>query len=498
MKPNNNNTKNCESISSRCVIWDGPTISCISGNICNGDSIDKVTYELAERLCEILDQLDISTYDLSCLVPLGGTPTDFKSFINLLIAKICATPAQQSSTQTSTVNCTDCNVNFAPAFYYNDPGTGDTVTSGPIQGYVQRVGLSVGNLINQIAVNQAATSNLNERVTALENTPQPKFTLPELYPTGIATPNSLLPLTEFVTILEQQFVELRTATGDTTDIYNAITTFPSDFNSAKALGATGGVMGTLPGWIEDPKSLSDSFINVQLAILDLRGAVRNIQLNILTACEDIQISLVGTLENKILKLFFTGSIPTDLSSCQTQGSLFTVTDDSGNFFKIMVDVQNNLNNASGVVIDLNSTSLNFADDLKVISNALCFSNVDTGTMCSQYIETVVNNNFNCPTLNVVPASNSVAFSFTHTSGTLTYSVQLFDNTNTMIQSQNYSVSSATIITGDFSSLISNSLYRIRLQMITSNNTKTCPLTAFSTLPNVCPAPNTVTSILEYV
>lgn len=494
MKPVNYNISNCESTSSDCIIWQGRDIPCL--NLCNGDTITKVIYDLGIKLCDVLDQLDISNYELSCIATLGGIPSDFKSFINLLITKVCQTSSVSETTQSVNNDCPNCIVPLAPYFQFPDPNTGDLVTKDLVQNYIQKIGITVTSLVSEIQIAQRATTNLGDRITVLENKATPTFELPNLYPTGIADSNVLLPLDEFTAILEQQFVALREAIGDTTEIYNSITTPPSDFNNAKALGTSGGVLGTLPGWVEDPKNLSDSITNAWLTIIDLRSAVRNIQLNITTACEGIEIDFSGTLESKILKLFFNGIIPTNLDSCQFQGSLFKVTDNSGNYFNTFVDIKNNMNNSSGVTIDLNSTSLNFADDLKVIS-VFCFTDLNTGTTCQNVLDITVNNNFNCPTLNVIPSITSVGFNFTHTEGTLTYSVQLFDHTNTMIQSENYGVSSAITILGNFSSLVANSLYKIRLQMITASNTKTCPFVSFNTLPNPCAAPNTITAMITY-
>ena len=41
----------CNNISSNCVIWQGPDISCI--NLCNGDTVSDVVAALAEKLCEL-------------------------------------------------------------------------------------------------------------------------------------------------------------------------------------------------------------------------------------------------------------------------------------------------------------------------------------------------------------------------------------------------------------------------------------------------------------
>lgn len=499
-KPNNYNTSNCESTSSDCVIYDGQNIPCIE--LCRGDSVSTVTYAIAKELCIIMNQLNISSYELTCLGT-STTPPDFKSFINLLIAKVCAldnglggSPIPNPTNTVSSLGCPDCPVNLAPYFQYNDPSTGDLVNKDQVQNYVQKIGITVGDLVGQARESQEATAAISTRVSNLESSPAPKFTLPNLLPTGIANPNVPLPLDEFTQLLEQEFVELRASVGDSETIYSTITTPPSDFNTAKALGTSGGVMSSITGWIEDPQNLSESVTNVWLSLIDLRSGLRNIQLNTNTACEGISINLTGTLENKQLKLFFTGKIPSNLLSCQTQGSLFTVADTSGNYFNTTLDIKNNINNASGLAVDLTGTSLNFADNLKV-SSTFCFTDSNTATTCQNYLETMVNNNFNCPTVNVIPSGSKVDFNFVHTLGTLTYSVQLFDSSDTMIQSQNYSESAPTSISGTFSSLSANTLYRIRLQLITINNTKNCPFVPFNTLLDFCPKPNTITAIITY-
>lgn len=88
LKPNNFNDKNCETTSSSCVIWDGPKIDCI--DLCPGDSVTTVVYELAKKLCEVMDQVNISNYDLKCFETNGCKPLDFKGFMNALITKVCA------------------------------------------------------------------------------------------------------------------------------------------------------------------------------------------------------------------------------------------------------------------------------------------------------------------------------------------------------------------------------------------------------------------------
>lgn len=95
MKPTNLPKTPCTNTPSGCVIWDGPAIDCI--NICPGDSVTDVVYALAKELCTVMDQLNISNYDLSCIAPATCMPTDFKTFIQLLITKVCNISSGSSS-----------------------------------------------------------------------------------------------------------------------------------------------------------------------------------------------------------------------------------------------------------------------------------------------------------------------------------------------------------------------------------------------------------------
>ncbi len=391
----------------------------------------------------------------------------------------------------------DIIVDFAPCFRYSDPATGDIVTKGPIQDYVKRIAVQVCSLISTIKMQQDINTSFGHRISTLENKSTPTLTIPSLFPTCIADVNTLLPLDEFTQLLELKVCEIISANGTNTAIFNAINTPPSDFNNSKALGTSGGIMGALQGWVLDPKNIADSVINIWKTLGDLRSAVRNIQINCCSSsCAGVGVTLTATLQNKILKLFFMGTVPENLGSCFPGGSTFKISDESGNWFNSVIDIKGNLNNSSGVSIDLSSTAINFADDLDV-HTLMCFSDAETGTTCQSCLETHVDNNSNCPVISVVAGLTSVTYSFVHVTGTLTYSIQLFDSTNTMVQSLNVSASSPITISGTFSGLVVASAYRVRVQMITSANTKTCPFIPFNTLPNPCAAPTGISVTIVY-
>lgn len=116
IRPIDHRKKNCTVLSSQCVIWDGPDIPCI--DLCHGDSVEKVIYELATDLCRILDLLNISTLDLSCFFENGCGPTDINQLLQFILNKLCelSEDLDDINNQPQEFNCnllSTCSVNVA-------------------------------------------------------------------------------------------------------------------------------------------------------------------------------------------------------------------------------------------------------------------------------------------------------------------------------------------------------------------------------------------------
>ena len=86
-------TNGCNNISSNCVIWQGPDISCI--NLCNGDTISDIVAKLAQELCDLIEDgvtsnPNLTGLDLSCLNIPGTTPTTLVPVLQAMVVQICA------------------------------------------------------------------------------------------------------------------------------------------------------------------------------------------------------------------------------------------------------------------------------------------------------------------------------------------------------------------------------------------------------------------------
>jgi hypothetical protein len=161
MKPTNPKSSGCSPISSNCVIWQGPDINCI--NLCKGDTVSDVMFKLGCLICDLKKELDVSTYDLTCLnLAACDKPTSFLEFIQIVIDKLCE--LQACCDQDTTEELATEIVVVAACF---SAELGPTAT---VSNYIQAIGTKVCEQDVIITNQQLAIELLVEKVAALENT----------------------------------------------------------------------------------------------------------------------------------------------------------------------------------------------------------------------------------------------------------------------------------------------------------------------------------------
>ncbi len=283
MKPLNLDNKPCSPISSNCVIWQGPDIECI--NICNGDSVSDVVAALATELCTVLEQINVSNYDLTCL---GFTsacpPKDFEALIQFLINKICDLESVPASTPKDASGCPDCIVSVASCFVEG------TTTNMQLVDYVQAIANKVCALVDNIADLQTQIDGIDIRVTALENVVPPSLAIPSI-PTGCL--DSVIPgtpATETIDIVLDYLVNdaaigycatIETLWGssgsasDLTAVLNPVCITAASASIVDGNDAGAGTMSSAypgpTGWVTTPLTLAQTIQNLWIAICDLRN-----------------------------------------------------------------------------------------------------------------------------------------------------------------------------------------------------------------------------------
>ena len=289
MKPLNLDNKPCSPVSSNCVVWQGPTIECIE--LCTGDTVSDVIAKLATELCVILDQTNVSNYDLSCLNLADCGPVDFKALIQLLIEKICELQNVTPVTPDSSSECPDCVVTVASCFQE------DGATTMQLIEYVQLIAEKVCALIDEIAELQLQIANLDIRITILENIPEKTFTLPSILVNctladGLVVGGSAYTIDVVLDALVNDdtygYCALLGATGLPSDLLSAVAT---QCIAGDSLTLDGGVtFSSLGGWINSPMTVADAITNIWLVICDTYNYLNNFPTTIVTAGDGIDVT----------------------------------------------------------------------------------------------------------------------------------------------------------------------------------------------------------------
>ena len=164
MKPTNlKSTAGCKISSSDCVIYQGEDIDCL--DICSPITLSELLHELGCNICTLNDQLDVDTYDLTCLnISACDIPHTFRELQQYLIELICQltnnilTPGNESSSQLDIV--------MTVASCFQSEGF-----SQSIEAYVSAIGQKVCEQEITIQNQQLAILQMQEDIAMLKAQP---------------------------------------------------------------------------------------------------------------------------------------------------------------------------------------------------------------------------------------------------------------------------------------------------------------------------------------
>lgn len=479
MFPINSKKSKCAVASSDCIIWDGRAIPCL--DICKGDSMSDVTYKLATLVCTLQDALDISELDLECLELLKcDVPKSLMELIQILINRICALDNSESPTIPNSGCPTDCVIEVPECYWFVDP-SGVQHTSMNLIEFVRVIANRTCGDKQSIYALGEGVNDLDERVTVLENKPEPVFVLPDVTPLYVL-PSVPTPMDEVLEATEEQFGMLREASGSIDEIYNAVSKMPLGLSDSPRLSGQG-TMATIDGWTRDNNKITDSINNIWLTLGDLRAAVLNISKNILKGCSGVDVVMQSVVSGSQLRVFLNGTIPSDYVDCSEEGALFKVSNNNGAFYEFRVPVLSILNNPTAYLVDLTDTAVSTSLDIMLECN-MCLKGQSSGDECksvlSNYHEVLVP----CVPLTLTVGEDNVSYSATWTNDKSMVRVELWDDLETaMISSVAKIVDKGGLIDGIFDTLTPSTDYKIRTVIVKSNREQECAFEAFRTDDN---------------
>ena len=396
MLPTKSNTEQgCSPVSSNCVVWQGPNISCI--NLCTGDSVSDVVYKLGMEVCALQAQLNLTDMDFACLVSSAvGTPEPehtLQAVLELLINKVCDVDAIINAFQQ---NDGTINIDFpvaipsdAMCFVTNDVN-GDPVFNLAHSVFTKNIARKVCALVTLTNQHSSILTNHETRIISLENFDAVSNDL-MVTPTCVLPPNIEVSVATGFEALEQQFCNLRSITGMPTALSASLTYQCQGLAQEAALNQTG-TMSSLPGWKSPVSTVSDAITNMWLTMCDMRAAVKDIVINGGTGggtnggfnCSlvIVDFTVVTNEARTSATIYFSGltSIADDVNDCTAQGAKITFTDSNGGKYISYVNVTSNKTNTNGVPFVL--SGLNPALNYTVLLEA-CF--IKNGSQCQKVV-----------------------------------------------------------------------------------------------------------------
>lgn len=363
MLPTSSNTadQGCSPVSSNCVIWQGPNLSCI--NLCKGDTVSDVVYKLATEVCALSGNLGLSDLDLSQLVQVcTTTPEPAKTLaavLDLLIDKVVCLADIVDAIVPGGATYTEPTLSLPACLRYTN-AQGQTVTQLIHNQYSLTLATKICEIKGIVDLHTSQISSISSRVTALEAVTADD--LPTISVACLTGSSALVALDVAVDTIADELCALKGVVGTNTAITAAAAKQCTQLSILPSLSSTG-TMGNLAGWKPTVTTLSDSIFNLWLTVCDMRGAIASLK----DCCGTVDCSAIiidftvaANTNRDQVTLFFNGltSIPATYTECTQLGSKLTITDSAGKAFTTNIQVVANKNNTAGVAVSLTGSGLN--------------------------------------------------------------------------------------------------------------------------------------------
>jgi hypothetical protein len=400
MKPykSSSDKENCSPVSSNCVIWQGPDISCI--NICKGDSISDITYKLATQLCELQNTTSLDDLQLDCILNICTNSPEpeltLAAVLQLIIDKICCsfgtlnTAIDNIITEGFGGSSDEPILNLPPCLQYTDPSTGLLVTSLVMSSYVVHLANEFCLLKATVTTHTAQITSLDTRVTDLEDAPC--CYIPPLVTSNCSYGNIVAGIPTAMNVLldnlDDQYCQLRDVLGTNNQLTSATASQCTNLGSLTALSQPG-TMSSLAGWNNTINSFAQSMQNLWITVCDMRGVIDDLR----DCCGASDCSsfflgfTVGTTTSTNIFLLFNSLtvIPPGYSNCPTLSSV-TINDGNGHLYTSTFDLVAASTNPSGVDFDISASGLDVSLPWTIVVTG-CI--VNTAGTCTKIVTNTI-------------------------------------------------------------------------------------------------------------
>tara|TARA_R100000544_G_scaffold37219_2_gene27982 strand:+ start:7715 stop:8842 length:1128 start_codon:yes stop_codon:yes gene_type:complete len=286
MLPTNSNTVNtCDPISSNCVVWQGPDLTCV--DVCQGDTISDIIAALCTQIVLLqatqTSGITFNIADINQTNLVGDAATNITELIQLMIDNIVINQGGGTGTGGGTSPAFGCSEVFKCVVTIPECFGTFMSVGGSLNDWITVVSNLLCTLSTSGGSTQAITSSLQQRVTNLEQAPKGEPT-PRVYSSGVLVKNVLTPIDKIVQATDSQFIALRAATGTAANITTGINTQPANYQVPVS---TAGYAKTLDTSVT---TAGEAIQNLWVLVDDARRAIIDIQN---TCCKSVQLTRMG-------------------------------------------------------------------------------------------------------------------------------------------------------------------------------------------------------------
>ena len=509
-----NTTNGCDSISSNCVIWQGPDISCI--NLCNGDTISDVTAKLAELVCDLIADgvaanPNLTGLDLSCLNIPGTTPTTLVPVLQQMVDAICE--KNTGTTINSEIVKANLPIMTLPACLVYDDASGNPVTQLRLDNFTLLIANKVCDILLAIVYIETTLNNYNTRITVLEGCVLPctgATAETQVVPTCIINVGVLTDVSVLLLALEVRFCALETAVGLPAAINAAINQGSCILSTTTTLANPSVSYGSIPGWNNTPVNLAQSTQNIWAVLCDMYEAVSSIQTNCCpTGCSSVTfgynttnvlsgIGVISGINFNFQNTTNTGSvIPATFNDC-AGSTIITVRDINNVAVTSTVSVAALQNSAGGVTISL--PGLNTYGPL---TTSVAFCVTDGRDTCSDTIIKSVEGVIPCPTpaMSLITQTGATVTFVNSLGPSAVYIIDILNATTNIVAATFTQNAPGSTVTHAFTGLVAGTAYKTRVTVQIGGQTQVCTgaIVTFTTETASAPCSNglDVVFLLDY-
>lgn len=342
MKPINKNNESCTPTSSNCISWQGPSIDFLE--LCNNASLTEVVYEIAMKMSDIIDVLDVDNYDITCLETGKCGPEEFSDIVNTLTSKLCELYKRDQPVEfditTATVKLDKDSCFVAE---YGQKKDGEYVTEIPVTYLSKMIANSVCLLNKNVEYTQADISNIEKELKEVSSKfnklQNEKLDKKEVDRNCITQSGDVY---DAVNSISELLCKYTQTLSSPEALENSFTSQCSDLDIKTLFGSPTEKLSDVPGFTINPKSLSDVIKNIWIVTCDMRNAIENLT----KYAKDI---LVGVCSKYSCDGFITVTINFDKKDFIVYNdSVITIT--QGNISQEEVVTSEEMNNSNGKIV----------------------------------------------------------------------------------------------------------------------------------------------------